>query len=443
MYSPHTAADRAEMLRAIGVSSIDELLAQVPADLRTDGIAWPPALGEAELMAHARGLAAKNKPLACFAGAGATDHFVPAAVKALVRRGEFLSAYTPYQAEASQGTLQAIYEFQSSVCALYGMEASNASLYDGATALAEAATAAVRITGRNKVLLPESLHPEWRDTLKTYFGTRGEPTLESIPCPAGRMDLSEVERRLDDTVAAVVVATPNFFGLLEDGAGLSALAQAKGALSIAVADPISLGVLEAPGNWGADIAVGEGQGLGGALNYGGPYLGLFACKKAHMRHIPGRICGMTTDAEGQRGFVLTLQAREQHIRRERAASNICSNEALCALAATIHLALLGPEGLKEVAELCVDKAHRLAEKAAAVPGFRLRFDGLYFNEFVLECPVPAERIRNAMLKEGILAGVPLGRYDKTLKNSLLVCATELRTDEEIDRFVAALGRVAR
>lgn len=443
MYSPHTAADREAMLRAIGVVSMAELLAQIPAKLRAGGYDWPAALTEPELMAHARGLAAKNKPLACFAGAGAQDHYIPAAVKALVQRGEFLTAYTPYQAEASQGTLQAIYEFQSSVCALYGMEAANASLYDGATALAEAVTAAARITGRQKVLLPESLHPEWRDVLRTYFAAKGEPTLETIPCPSGRLDVAEVEKRLDDTVAAIVVATPNFFGLLEDGTAIAEKAHAKGALAIAAADPVSLGVLEAPGNWGADIAVGEGQGLGNALNYGGPYLGLFACKKAHMRHIPGRICGLTTDAEGRRGFVLTLQAREQHIRRERAASNICSNEALCALSATIHLALLGPEGLKEVAELCVDKAHRLAEQACAVPGFRLRFDGPFFNEFVLECPVPAERVRNALLKEGILAGVPLGRFDKAMKKSLLVCATETRTDEELSRLVAALGRIVR
>ncbi|HAL92048.1 MAG TPA: aminomethyl-transferring glycine dehydrogenase subunit GcvPA [Verrucomicrobia bacterium] len=443
MYSPHTAADRSEMLRAIGIASLDDLLAQVPSALRAAALDWPAALTEPELMAHARALAAKNKPLSCFAGAGAQDHYIPAAVKALVQRGEFLTAYTPYQAEASQGTLQAIYEFQSSVCALYGMDAANASLYDGATALAEAAAAAARITGRKKILLPESLHPEWRAVLQTYFGAKGEPKLELVPCPSGRMDLAEVEKRLDDTVAAVVVATPNFFGLLEDGAGIAEMAHAKGALLIAAADPVSLGVLEEPGAWGADIAVGEGQGLGGALNYGGPYLGLFSCKKAHMRHIPGRICGLTTDADGKRGFVLTLQAREQHIRRERAASNICSNEALCALAATIHLALLGPEGLKEVAELCVDKAHRLAEAACAVPGFRLRFEGPFFNEFTLECPVPADRVQKALLKEGILAGVPLGRFDKAMKNALLVCATEQRTDEELDRFVAALGRVAR
>ena len=442
MYSPHTAADRAAMLRAIGVASLDELLAQIPADLRAGGFDWPAALAAPELMAHARALAAKNKSLACFAGAGARDRFVPAAVKALTQRGEFLSAYTPYQAEASQGTLQAIYEFQSSVCALYGMDAANASLYDGATALAEAVAAAARIAGRKKILLPETLHPEWRAVLRTYFAAKGEPVFETIPCPAGRLDVAEVERRLDSSVAAVVVATPNFFGLLEDGAGIAAKAHAAGALAIAVADPASLGVLEAPGAWGADFAVGEGQGLGTALNYGGPYLGLFACKKAHVRHVPGRICGLTVDAAGKRGFVLTLQAREQHIRRERAASNVCSNEALCALAATIHLALLGPEGLREAAELSVDKAHRLAEKLGAVAGFRLRFDGPFFDEFALECPGPAERVRNALLKDGILAGVPLGGYDKAWKNVLLVGATELRTDEEIDRFAAALGRRA-
>ncbi len=442
MYTPHTEADRAEMLREIGVSSMDELLAQVPAELRAGGYPWPAALTEAELAAHTRGLAAKNRPLACFAGAGAQDHFVPAAVKALVQRGEFLTAYTPYQAEASQGTLQAIYEFQSSVAALYGMDAANASLYDGATALAEAVAAAARITGRKKILLPETLNPEWREVLATYFRAKGEPELVTVPCPAGRLEAGELEKFLDDTVAAVVVATPNFLGLLEDGEGLAAQAHAKGALLVAVADPVSLGVLEAPGAWGADIAVGEGQGLGNALNYGGPYLGLFACKKAHMRHIPGRIVGMTTDADGKRGFVLTLQAREQHIRRERAASNICSNEALCALAATIHLALLGPEGLKEVAELCADKAHRLAEQLCAVPGFRLRFEGPFFNEFVLECPVAAERVIKGLMKEGLLAGVPLGRWDRALKNSLLVCATEQRTDDELDRYAAALKKVA-
>lgn len=440
MYSPHTQADRAGMLAAIGASSMEALLEQIPAELRTEAFDWPAALTEPELLAHARALAANNRPLVCFAGAGAQDHVIPSAVKSLLRRGEFLSAYTPYQAEASQGLLQAIYEFQSSICALTGMEAANASLYDGATALAEAAAAAARITGRRKILLPESLHPEWRQVLETVFKAKGEPELERLACPSGVLDPEDAACRLDGTVAALVVATPNFYGLLEDGPALAERAHAAGALLIAAADPVSLGVLEPPGAWGADLAVGEGQGLGNPLNGGGPYLGLFACKKPFMRHLPGRICGMTRDAEGRRGFVLTLQAREQHIRRERASSNVCSNEALCALAATIHLALLGPEGLREAAERCVDGAHRLAERLNALPGFRLRFDKPFFNEFVLECPVPAERVRQALLKAGLLAGVPLGPWHSAMKHSLLVCVTEARTDDELDRYVAAVER---
>ena len=442
MYRPHTAADRAEMLRAIGVASIDELLAQVPPELRRAAFEWPPALTEPELLAHARHLAGRNERLACFAGAGVQDHHVPAAVKALVRRGEFLSAYTPYQAEASQGLLQAIYEFQSSVCALYGMDVANASLYDGATALAEAVAVAARLAQRPQILVAAARPPAWAAPLETYFGARGEPALETVPCPEGRIDFAEAERRLDESVAALVVATPNFWGQLEEGPKLAALAHSRGALLVAAADPAALGVLEAPGNWGADFAVGEGQGLGGALNGGGPGLGLFACKKAHVRHVPGRICGIATDAEGRRGFVLTLQAREQHIRRERAASNICSNEALCALAATIHLALLGPTGLKELGELCVDKAHRLADRLAAIPGFSLAFAGPFFNEFVLDCPVSAARVVGALRRKGILAGVPLDGRGQEWKRRLLVCATETRTEEEMDRYVRALERMA-
>ena len=441
MYSPHTAAEQQAMLRDIGVGSLADLLAQIPAELQASVTAWPPALTEPELLAHARELAAQNQRLLCFAGGGAQEHHIPTAVSALVQRGEFLTAYTPYQAEASQGTLQAMYEFQSSICALYGMAAANASLYDGATALAEAANAAARITGRRVILLPETVHPEWRATLRTLFAARGEPQLVTLPCPAGRMEPEAVAARLDDSVAALVVPSPNYFGLLEDGAALAALAKAHGALVIAVADPISLGLLAPPGAWGADFAVGEGQGLGNPLNYGGPYLGLFACRQEYLRHVPGRLCGMTTDAAGRRGFVLTLQAREQHIRRERAASNICSNQALCALAATIHLALLGPVGLREVAELNVDRAHRLAAMIAAIPGFRRRFDGAFFNEFVVECPMSATRLVKAMSKKGILAGVPLGKLYRGMDNSLLVCATEMRTTDDLERYAAALRAV--
>jgi len=428
------------MLRAIGASSMEDLLGQIPAALRSTDFEWPDALTEAELSAHAQTLAAKNKPLVCFAGAGAEDHYIPAAVPALTSRGEFLSAYTPYQAEASQGLLQATYEFQSSICALMGMDVANASLYDGATALAEAVSAAVRRSGRTKILLPATLHPAWRETLQTYFGPTSSVQLEEMPHQNGCLVPSAVEAQLDETVAAVVVASPNYLGLLEDGAAIAALAHANQSLLIAAADPISLGIVSPPGDWGADIAVAEGQGLGNPLNYGGPYLGLFACKKALLRSVPGRICGMTTDVDGNRGYVLTLQAREQHIRRERATSNICSNEALCALSATIYLALLGPEGLKEAAELCLDKAHRLAERIAGLPGFSLRYEGPFFNEFVVEAPVPAERLQKALLKEGLLAGVPLSRTHRDMKNSLLICVTESRTEEELDRLVTALGR---
>lgn len=441
MYSPHTAAEQQAMLRDIGVESLADLLAQIPAELQTGVAEWPPALTEPELLAHARELAAQNRRLISFAGGGAQEHHIPAAVQSLIQRGEFLTAYTPYQAEASQGTLQAMYEFQSSICALYGMAVANASLYDGATALAEAANAAARITGRRVILLPETVHPEWRATLCTLFAARGEPQLVTLPCPGGRLDPETVAARLDDSVAALVVPSPNYFGLLEDGAALASLAKAHGALVIAVANPISLGVLPAPGSWGADFAVGEGQGLGNPLNYGGPYLGLLACRQEYLRHVPGRICGMTTDAAGQRGFVLTLQAREQHIRRERAASNICSNQALCALAATIHLALLGPTGLREMAELNVDKAHQLAERIGAIPGFRLRFDGAFFNEFVVECPIPAARVVKAMSRKGILAGVPLGKGYRGMDHALLVCATEARTADDLERYAAALRTV--
>lgn len=438
MYIPSTAAEREAMRQAIGVASAEELLAQIPAELRSTLENWPPALTEPELWAHARELAGKNQPLVCFAGAGAQEHHIPAAVKALVRRGEFLTAYTPYQAEASQGTLQAIFEFQSSIAALYGMDVANASLYDGATALAEAVAAAVRITGRNKILVPDTLHPEWRETLQTYFGARTSLHLQTEACPDGRWNPADLRRAVDEKVAAVVVASPNFFGLIEEGAALAEAAHAVGALLIAAADPISLGVLAPPGEWGADLAVGEGQGLGLPLNYGGPYLGLMACRKEYLRHLPGRLCGMTADSQGRRGYVLTLQAREQHIRRERAASNICTNEALCALAATIYLALLGPAGLKEVAELCVDKAHRLAERIATIPGYRLRFSGPFFNEFVVDCPRPPRQLQKAALKHGILAGVPLVRWYPEMKDSLLLCATEVRTDAELEALAAVL-----
>jgi len=422
------------MLKAIGVSSLEELLSQVPQELRNSRFDLPPAMGEMELSAHMNSLAGKNSRLVNFAGGGAYEHFVPSAVKALVSRGEFATAYTPYQAEASQGTLQAIYEYQSTICALFEMDAANASLYDGSTALAEAVKAAMRITGKNKIAVSAAINPQYLATLRTYFAPLPDVTFEEIACPLGVMDPASMAQAAKDA-ACIVAATPNYFGCIEDTDAIAAAAKAAGALFIAIVNPASLGVLNAPGAFGADIAVAEGQPLGNALAYGGPYLGVFACKKEHMRHIPGRICGITKDLDGKRAFVLTLQAREQHIRREKAASNICSNEALCALAATIYCALLGPEGLKELGELNVENAHVAAQKIAALKSFRLKYDKPFFNEFVVECPCDAAALRDALAKEeGILPGIALD------KKSLLVCVTETRTHADIEALVNALRK---
>jgi len=441
MFISNTAKDREEMLKAIGVSSFDELVKNIPQALRNPKLGLPAALDEIELSAHIKELGSKNAKVVNFAGAGAYDRFAPSVVKALASRGEFVTAYTPYQAEASQGMLQAIYEYQSSMCALMDMEVSNASMYDAASALAEAVNAALRITGRKKVLLPRALHPHYAATVKTYFDAAGVSFVE-IPCPQGVIDQKALDSMLDETVAAVVLPNPNFFGCIEDLDTISAKAKAKKAVLIAVVqDPVSLGLLRSPGSFGADIAVGEGQGLGLGLSFGGPYLGIFTCKKEHVRHMPGRICGITADADGKRAFVLTLQAREQHIRREKAASNICSNEALCGLYATMYLAALGPQGLKEVAELNLDRAHYAAEKIASVKGYSLKFKGPFFNEFVIECPRDARVVRDAALKSGMLAGVPLADFFPEMKNSLLVCATEMRTEAEIDALCGALGRI--
>ena len=435
MYTPHTRQDREEMLKTIGVSSLEELLTQVPQELRNASFELPPAMSEMELTAHMDGLAAKNSRLINFAGGGAYEHFVPAAVKALISRGEFSTAYTPYQAEASQGTLQAIYEYQSTICALFDMDAANASLYDGATALAEAVKAAMRITGRNKIAVSAALNPQYLATLRTYFAPLKEVSFAEIICPAGTMDAASMADAATDA-ACIVAATPNYYGCIEDTDAIAAAAKTSGALFVAVVNPVSLGVLNAPGAFGADIAVAEGQPLGNTISFGGPYLGVFACKKEYLRHMPGRICGITKDTDGKRAFVLTLQAREQHIRREKAASNICSNEALCALAATIHCALLGPQGLRELGELNVENAHLAAHKISAIKGFRLKYDKPFFNEFVVECPGDAAKLRDSLAGEGILAGIPLGG------NGLLVCVTEMRTPADVDALVNALRKHA-
>ncbi len=437
MFTPHTAEDQKIMLQKIGVASVKELLQQIPQELLYPSLNLPAALTEQALTRHMQQLAAKNKPLSNFIGAGCEEHFIPAAVNALSSRGEFLTAYTPYQAEASQGTLQTIYEFQSCICALFDMDVCSASHYDGATAMAEAAAACLRVNGRHKILYSAGLHPHYKEVLKTYLKYVPELKLEEVPLKQGTLDMTALAQQLTADVSGFVVAGPNFLGQLEPLEEIAEMVHKAGALLVAVAKPLALPLLHTPGQYGADFAVAEGQPLGNAMHFGGPGLGLFTCKKEFVRQVPGRIVGMAKDKNGKRSFVLTLQAREQHIRRERAASNICSNQALCALNAVIYMTLLGPEGLREVAELNLEKAHRLAELLQA-QGHKLKYAGYFFNEFVLELNVPAKQVIKKLAKKGIAAGYDLGQVNKELKNCLLVCVTETKTEEDSQAYVQAM-----
>lgn len=438
MFNPNAKENQQQMLQTIGVNSIKDLFKDIPQDLMNPSYDLPAALTEAALTREVKSLAAKNKPSLNFAGAGIYEHFIPAAIGAISSRGEFLTAYTPYQAEASQGTLQAIYEYQSCMCALFDMDASNASHYDGATALAEAVGAASKIKGKNKILLTYALNPQYVKVLNTYFGFGSAIKFEFVNTKDGTTDLKDLEAKLTDDVAAFVLPTPNFLGCIEDGEAVSKVVKSKNALLIAVVNPLSMGVLKTPGSYGADFAVAEGQVLGNAMHFGGPGLGIFTCKKEHIRHIPGRICGIAKDADGKRAFVLTLQAREQHIRRERASSNICSNQALCALQATIYLTLLGPEGLKEAAELNIENAHALQAKICELPGYSLVAKAPFFNEFLIKCQIPAAKVIKAMAKKGITAGFDYGTICKDCKDMLLVCATETKTAADIEAYITAL-----
>jgi len=445
-YRPNTPINRAEMLKALGVESVGVLFQQqIPDHLRlSEPLRLPPPLSEMELIAELEAEAARNQPAArsaCFVGAGMYDHFIPAALPRLVARAEFYTSYTPYQPEASQGMLQATYEYQSLVCALTGMDVSNASNYDGATALAEAVIMCLGDADRKRIILSQAIHPAARAVLATYTqGLDCETVI--VPAPHGVTDRSALEAALAQPGAAVVCAQqPNYFGCLEDMAAISSLAHAAGAQFVASVYPASLGLLKPPGQYGADVAVGEGQPLGSPLSYGGPLLGIFACKAHHIRRMPGRIIGATTDADGRRAFCMTLQTREQHIRRERATSNICTNEALVALASAIYLSLMGRRGLRTVAELCVQKAHYAAKRIAALPGFGLPFAAPFFNEFVVETPVPASRIVEALAAEGIIAGRDLALDYPNMERRLLVCVTERRTRQQIDQLVDALSRL--
>ncbi len=441
-YLPLTARDRGDMLAAIGVPSIDALFADVPAAARRDGLVdLPRAMGELEVERRIAAMAAKNTAAGSvpfFLGGGAYRHHVPAAVDHLIQRGEFLTSYTPYQPEVAQGTLQALFEFQTQVALLTGMEVANASLYDGATACAEAVAMARRVTRRDRAILSGGLHPHYREVCQTYGGFAGTGPVLMPPVPGGGEDLA---RLIDRDTACVVVQNPDFFGGLHDYSALADSCHAAGALLVViVAEVVSLGLVKPPGEMGADIVAAEGQSFGNALNFGGPHLGLFATRDRYVRQMPGRLAGQTADADGRRGWVLTLSTREQHIRREKATSNICTNSGLCALAFTIHLALLGEAGLTRLARLNHEAAIKTADRLAAVPGVTV-LTGSFFNEFTVQLPRAAGPVVDKLAARGVLAGIPLSRLypgEAGLADLLLVAATETVTDDDIDRLAAGL-----
>ncbi len=440
-YVPHTSEDRSEMLKNIGVSSIDELFSDVPSQVRPDRkLNLPPAMSEFDLMKYMSDLAGKNTTtdrMVSFLGAGVYDHYVPSVVKHIISRSEFYTSYTPYQAEVSQGMLQSIFEYQTLMCELTAMDISNASLYDGATAIAEAAMMASRLTRKQEVIISRAVHPDYRRTLRTYAHNL-ELNVTEVPFKDGATDIKVIRDLVSDKTACVILQSPNFFGCIENMALVAEVAHEKKALFVACVDPISLGIIAPPGEYGADIAVGEGQGLGIPMGFGGPHLGFMTCRKEHMRQMPGRVAGETHDNQGRRGYLLTLQAREQHIRRDRATSNICSNQALCALAATVYLSWLGKQGIKEVAEQCVEKAHYACEKLSQIPGFERKHSAPFFKEFAVKTPVKPERLCKGLLEADILGGLPLGRFYSDLSDSMLVAVTEKRTKEEIDALCRAL-----
>jgi glycine dehydrogenase subunit 1 len=441
-YSPHTEADRGQMLGAVGVGSVEDLFADIPEAVRASGWTVPEPLAEQEVRVELTRLAATNRvPEVSFLGAGVYRHLVPAVVGEVIGRPEFSTAYTPYQPEVSQGTLQSIYEFQSLICELTGMDVATASHYDGATATAEAALMACRLTRRHRIAVSAAVNPDYRRVLQTYCSG---PGVEVVTVPvdvaagaAGSTDPAEAAAALGDDVACLVAAQPNFFGQLEPMSELAEAAHATGALLVAVVEPTSLAVLAPPGAYDADIVAAEGQPLGIPASFGGPYVGLVAARMASVRQMPGRLVGATRDVQGRKGYVLTLQAREQHIRREKAASNICTNQALMALAATVYLGAVGPAGLREVAELSMTQARHAVAALAKAGLAERRFDGPFFAEVALVVPDAARR-HAALAEQGVVAGHLLERDDPQLTDTLLVAATELTTDADIERLVAGL-----
>lgn len=439
-YIPHTEADRRAMLDFLGLTDTEELFADIPADIRMKRpLALQPAMAEATLMRHLRALAVRNldaERTISLLGAGSYHHYIPSVVDAIVSRSEFYTSYTPYQPEISQGMLQATFEYQTMVAELTGMDIANASMYDGATAFAEAGLICAADTRRNRLLVARSVHPDYREVLATYAHgqsievTEVNPGSDSLP--------QALQGALDETVAGVLVQYPNFFGEIDDIAGIAEQAHAVGARLVVSCYPIALGLLEAPGRLGADLVVAEGQSLGNPMSYGGPYLGVMAAKQNLMRRLPGRIVGQTKDGEGRRGFVLTLQAREQHIRREKATSNICSNQALNALAATVFLSYMGPTGMRELAEQNYHKAHYLASRLGSIPGVTFPHSRPFFNEFVVKLPRTVAEVQAALLEEGILFGYDLSGSYPELENCALLCVTELQSKDDLDQVAEKL-----
>ena len=443
-FIPNTDADRKAMLERIGVNNFEELISNIPGELRfKQEFNLPEPLSEMEIAREIHYKTCCNQSISDainFLGGGAYDHYIPAAINHIISRSEFYTAYTPYQPEVSQGTLQTIYEYQSMIAELMNMEVANASMYDGGSALAEASLMAIAEMRKNKILVSRSVHPHYRQIIRTYcHGQKIE--IKLIELDNGITDLSDLASKIDNDTAAVIVQHPNFFGNLEEIFEINKLTHDKGALLISSNDPISLGILDPPGNYDVDIATGEGQCLGNSLNFGGPYLGILTSKFKLIRRMPGRIAGATVDSQGRRGFVLTFQTREQHIRREKATSNICTNQALNALAATVYLALMGKQGIQDVALLCLQNCHYLADQIQQLDGFQLAFSSPFFKEFVVTTRIPPSKVIEKLMLKNIYAGIDLSHFGYELKNGLLIAVTEKRTKEDMDIFVEALKDV--
>jgi glycine dehydrogenase subunit 1 len=439
-YVPHTPEDQRQMMDKIGIRSIAELFVDISEKYQIKNLMdLPPALSEQEVFTLMKGIGSQNaiSPITLM-GAGAYNHYIPAVVGHVLSRSEFYTAYTPYQAEISQGILQAIYEYQTMIAKLTGMRVANASMYDGSSAMAEAAVLAAKTLNRTKIIIVRSVHPEYRQVVGTYAWSNGYEVVEVPYGKSGQLDREALIKAVDENTAAVLVQSPNFFGIIEDISLIESAVHTKGALLVSgFTDATSLGILKPAGEMGADFVVGEGQSFGNPMNYGGPYLGIFASTDKFLRKIPGRLAGATVDREGKRGFVLTLQTREQHIRRERATSNICSNEALCALAAGVYLVSLG-KNLKKLAELNIQKAHYLKQKLSGLKGWEVVFPDPVYNEFVIRCPDP-RKVNRKLQAEGIIGGYELEKDYPELKNTLLFCATEILTKDDIDRVISIVA----